>query len=256
MNAIFQQPWWLDAVAPGHWDEATVKSGGRVIARLPYVVRGVGPLRALTMPPLTQTLGPWLAPSEASPSRALSQQIELLSALEAALPRADTFSQHFAPSMLNVMPFHWAGYRLELQYTYRLEDLSSEEQLWSGLRGNIRGDVRKARKRLTVRDDLGIDSFYAVWDENAAFYLLGGGDPELRNSGATSLLLWELIMRARAVTNVFDFEGSMIESVERFFRAFGGRQTPYLRVSRTTLRGRTALALRSGWRRLAPNSAP
>ena len=306
-NAIFQQPWWLDAVAPGRWDEATVKSGGRVIARLPYVVRGVGPLRALTMPPLTQTLGPWLAPSDASPSRALSQQIELLSALEAALPRADTFSQHFAPSMLNVMPFHWAGYRLELQYTYRLEDLSSEEQLWSGLRGNIRGDIRKARKRLTVRDDLGIDSFYAVWaktfarqglrppaspddlarldaacaardagaklfavdeagrlhavayavwDENAAFYLLGGGDPELRNSGATSLLLWELIMRARAVTNVFDFEGSMIESVERFFRAFGGRQTPYLRVSRTTLRGRTALAARSGWRRLAPNSAP
>jgi hypothetical protein len=97
---------------------------------------------------------------------------------------------------------------------------------------------------------------YAVWDDKAAYYVLGGGEPDLRNSGATSLLVWELIMRAREVTDVFDFEGSMMEPLERFFRAFGGRQTPYLHVFRATRRGRTALALRSGWRRLASRSTP
>jgi hypothetical protein len=277
-----------------------------VVARLPYVVRGRARLRALTMPPFTATLGPWVRGSEgAHPSRALARETELLGALERALPRADVFSQQFSPTMLNGLPFHWAGYRLEMRYTHRLEGLGSEEALWNGLRGNIRSDIRKARNRLVVRDDLGLDVFhavwaktfarqnlrppaslahldriesacaargaramlfgvdeadrvhavaYAVWDDEAAFYVLGGGDPALRSSGATSLLIWELIMRARAVTDVFDFEGSMIERLARFFRGFGGRQTPYLHVSRTTRRGRAAVAVRGGWRRLAPGS--
>ena len=89
---------------------------------------------------------------------------------------------------------------------------------------------------------------YVVWDEHAAFYLLGGADPELRTSGASSLLLWEALQRARSRTDVFDFEGSMLAPVERFFRGFGAVQTPYLRVTRSTPRGAAALALRSGWR--------
>ena len=69
---------------------------------------------------------------------------------------------------------------------------------------------------------------YVVWGGEVAYYLVGGGDPELRCSGAGSLVMWESILRAREVAPVFDFEGSMLPPVERFFRAFGGRQTPYL----------------------------
>jgi hypothetical protein len=74
---------------------------------------------------------------------------------------------------------------------------------------------------------------YIVWDEQAAYYLMGGADPELRTSGATSLLMWEAIKFASTVTQTFDFEGSMIESIERFFRAFGAKQKRYFRVSKT-----------------------
>jgi lipid II:glycine glycyltransferase (peptidoglycan interpeptide bridge formation enzyme) len=300
-NAIFQQPWWLDAVAPGHWGEVTVERNGRVVARLPYVVRRRRRLRILTMPPLTQTLGPWLERSAAKPANALSEEHELLAALEAALPAHDAFVQNFSPTVLNGLQFHWAGYRLELQYTYRLEGLGSEEALWDGLRGNIRREIRKARGRVEVREDIPLDRFYSiwaktfarqgmrtpvslaelerldtacaargsramlcgrddagrvhavayvVWDEHAAYYLIGGGDPELRTSGASSLLMWESILRARAVTDIFDFEGSMLQPVERFFRAFGSRQTPYLRVSRSRPHARAALALRAGLLRL------
>lgn len=69
-----------------------------------------------------------------------------------------------------------------------------------------------------------------VWDRRCAYYLLGGGDPELRNSGAHSLLLWEAIQRAAPRAQSFDFEGSMVEGVERFFRAFNAQQQPYSRV--------------------------
>ena len=77
---------------------------------------------------------------------------------------------------------------------------------------------------------------YIVWDKNSAYYLMGGGDPKLRNSGATSLLMWEAIRFAATVTQKFDFEGSMIEPVERFFRNFGARQVPYFQISHMSKR--------------------
>jgi hypothetical protein len=86
---------------------------------------------------------------------------------------------------------------------------------------------------LTVRDAAGrpYSSLLLVWDESAAYYLIGGSDPEVRNTGAMSLCVWEAIRFARTVTASFDFEGSMLEPVERFCRAFGAEQVPYLRVS-------------------------
>lgn len=77
---------------------------------------------------------------------------------------------------------------------------------------------------------------YLVWDENCAYYLMGGSDPELRNSGATSLCMWEAIRFAATVTRRFDFEGSMLEPVERFFRGFGAVQVPYSSVTKTPSR--------------------
>lgn len=73
---------------------------------------------------------------------------------------------------------------------------------------------------------------YLVWDENSATYLLGGGDPKLRNSQAGTLLMWEAIKFASTVTKKFDFEGSMKESIERFFRGFGGVQKRYFVISK------------------------
>ena len=300
-NAIFQQPWWLEALAPGRWDEATVERAGGLAARLPYVERGWPRMRVLTMPPLTQTLGPWLEHADASPPRAVGHEHDLLAELEAALPPAVAFVQQFSPTVLNALPFHWAGYRMEIRYTYRL-GLSAEPELWEGLRSNIRREIRKARRQVEIREGLGLDRFYdvwamtfarqrlpppvsladlerldracaahdaramlfacdeagrvhavtyVVWDRNGAFNLLGGADPSLRSSGASSLLMWESIVRARAVTDVFDFEGSMIESVERFFRAFGGRQTPYLKVTRGSPAAQRVLGVRGRLRRQA-----
>lgn len=74
---------------------------------------------------------------------------------------------------------------------------------------------------------------YMVWDENSAYYLMGGSDPSFRNSGAMSLCMWEAIKFAATVTKRFDFCGSMMEPIERFVRAFGGILTPYFTVSRT-----------------------
>jgi len=76
-------------------------------------------------------------------------------------------------------------------------------------------------------------ALYLVWDSQSAYYLMGGGDPELRNSGAMPLLVWEAIKFASTVTQKFDFEGSMIKPIETFFSGFGGVQKPYFQISKT-----------------------
>ena len=108
--------------------------------------------------------------------------------------------------------------------------------------------AKHARKIFIAEDEQGRRhaGVYIVWDQNSAYYLMGGGDPELRNSGASSLCMWEAIKFAGAVTQRFDFEGSMKEPVERFFRAFGAQQTPYFNVTKTPSRIlKTAYFMRS-----------
>lgn len=71
---------------------------------------------------------------------------------------------------------------------------------------------------------------YLIYDQKSTYYLMGGGDPELRNSGATSLVLWEAIKFAATVSKTFDFEGSSLPNIESFFRAFGGTPKPIFRI--------------------------
>lgn len=77
-------------------------------------------------------------------------------------------------------------------------------------------------------------AIFMVWDENSVYYLQGASNPSFKTSGATSLLLWEAIKKTvfLKIKN-FNFEGSMVENVNRYFTNFGGKQTPYFEVSKT-----------------------
>lgn len=85
---------------------------------------------------------------------------------------------------------------------------------------------------------------YIVWDENSSYGLMIGSDPALRTSGAVSLCFWEAIRHAARVTQRFDFGGSILQPIERFFRGFGAAQVSYFNISKTPstlLRGREGL---------------
>ena len=76
---------------------------------------------------------------------------------------------------------------------------------------------------------------FIVWQESSAYYLAGGGDPAYRDSGAHSLVLWEAMQYVSDKSKVFDFEGSMIPGVERFFREFGAIQKPFFTITKGKL---------------------
>jgi lipid II:glycine glycyltransferase (peptidoglycan interpeptide bridge formation enzyme) len=73
---------------------------------------------------------------------------------------------------------------------------------------------------------------YIVWDQHTAYYLMGATHPKYKSSGAMSLVMWQAIQFAAQKVNRFDFEGSMIAPIERYFRAFGARQTPYFEIKK------------------------
>jgi len=71
-----------------------------------------------------------------------------------------------------------------------------------------------------------------IWDDIQAYDLISTIDPDFRTSGATSLLIREAIKYTADKTTKFDFEGSMIESVENSFRQFGTIQKQYFNIKK------------------------
>jgi hypothetical protein len=71
-----------------------------------------------------------------------------------------------------------------------------------------------------------------IWDAHSAYYLISAIDPLLGRSGAASLLVTRAIQHVAQFTPRFDFEGSMIRSVENSARKFGARQVPYFQITR------------------------
>jgi hypothetical protein len=49
-----------------------------------------------------------------------------------------------------------------------------------------------------------------------------------------SLLMWESIKFASSFVDEFDFEGTMVESIERFIRGFGAAQSPYFQLTKVS----------------------
>jgi hypothetical protein len=222
----------------------------------------------------------------------LSQEMKLMEELVGSLPHADVVRINLHPSITNWLPFYWADFNQTTLYSYQIPELDDLDKVWSGLRENIRREIRKAEKSLSISPDGQLSDLiqlqsktferqglapprnvatlkrlysacgereagtllvardssggvhagaFIVWDERCSYYLVGGTDTELRTSGAMSLVMWEAIKFAATRSRRFDFEGSMLRGVERFFRSFGAEQSPYHHVTRITSKGRLAL---------------
>lgn len=156
--ALFQEPWWLDAVAPGRWDEVVVEQDRAIVARMPFMIKRKFGLTALTQPAFTFFLGPWFRALEGKYDRQLSRQKELVAELLSMLPAHHVFRARLAPELTNWLPFYWAGFDARPLYTYRIEDLSDEEVLWRNVNKDMRTTIRRAARKVAVRTDLGVDA--------------------------------------------------------------------------------------------------
>lgn len=79
---------------------------------------------------------------------------------------------------------------------------------------------------------------YEIWDNNTVYSLFGGADTKLRNKGGKNYIMFEAIKFAMNNGKSFDFEGSMIEPIENFYRQFGAIQTPYFQITKMSRKAR------------------
>jgi hypothetical protein len=280
--AIFSRDWWLDAVCGDErWDVLIVEERGRIVGAMPIYLPHP---KVISMPPYTQTMGPWLRPEpgDAKYSTVIGHRQEVCKELVLRLTKYTAFLQNFDYKVTDWLPFYWGGYMQTTRYTYLIDNTAGD--ITENMTVHIRRQIKKAREKhgIRVRRGVGRDDFmrvnaltfarqgrkaghtdvlrrlidvalsrgqgdiwggydsegrlhaavFIVWQESSAYYIAGGADPTLRHSGSHALVIREAMGDVAGYAPVFDFEGSMLPGVERFFRGFGAVQTPYFAVSK------------------------
>lgn len=77
---------------------------------------------------------------------------------------------------------------------------------------------------------------FCVFDKKNCYYLLGGVNKKSGVQGVNNLLVQKSIEKAKTLgCTTFDFEGSMLKGVEKFFRSFGPELVPYFTVNKASL---------------------
>lgn len=283
---FLQYNWYNTLFSKNDWDVVVEEQNNEVVGFIPYYITKKVNFKVIVPPALTPYQGVWLNYNdEQKYTNRLSFEKKVMTSLINQLPKTDSFKQKFYPELNNWLPFYWKGFSQTTRYTYILNDLSNTDSLFSEFRENIRREIRKAEKQLSIVSLTEIDELYQlkvktyleqqenypftlsllnkvygyclehncgellaakdkegnihsiilyVWDKQSAYYLHGVTNLDFKTTGSMSLLLWEAIKRSSTKTKAFNFEGSMIEPIERYFRAFGGEQTPYFEISKTS----------------------
>ena len=89
-----------------------------------------------------------------------------------------------------------------------------------------------AKVLYAVQDSERVSGLLLLWDKKQAYYLVGATDPRKKGSGIFSYLLFQAIIEAKKHVETFNFEGSVIEPIEKFFRSFGSKQQAYHALSK------------------------
>ncbi|MCI5056770.1 MAG: GNAT family N-acetyltransferase [Flavobacteriales bacterium] len=195
------QPWWLDIVCQPDWDVAlSIDNAGNLKGALPiFQVKKWG-LRITKMPPLTDYLGPFITePAKGTKLHtSYTREKSILEELIQQLPPSHLFFQQYYPDFENLLPFHWAGFRQNVRYTYRFDSDSDINDIYQNLKGSIRTNLKKSEKYISLNQVDDIEPFINLNQEtyaqkgiipNYQAAMLRQLDIELKNRDQRTLLL-------------------------------------------------------------------
>ncbi len=109
--------------------------------------------------------------------------------------------------------------------------------------------VRKRGRIYAARDKNNdvVAAIFCIWDAHTSFYFMSSRTV-IAHNGAISLLAWEAMKDASSRGQVFDLDGLNHSSAVLFFTEFGGTVSPRYIVTRQTLVGGLAWALKDMFR--------
>lgn len=104
---------------------------------------------------------------------------------------------------------------------------------------------------VSKQNNIPISCSIVFYDKSTAYYLIGGFHKEISHEGAGALAMWNCILNAKEKgVKKFDFEGSMLKHIEKYFRGFGGSIKPYYRLQKSDFVKETALEALKRYRNL------
>jgi len=89
---------------------------------------------------------------------------------------------------------------------------------------------------VSYKNNQAIATSFCIYDKQKVYYLLGGYDTLNKHQGAGALAVYNAIKHSKDLgIEKFDFEGSMLIEVEKYFRGFGGDLTPYYSINKAVM---------------------
>ena len=148
VNSIFEQPWWLDAVAPNAWRELTVKEEGVIIARWPIVEIK----NTIGMPKLTQTLGFWLSEDQLDSDTFYNQRKRITNLLLEQLPNNKSISINLDFAVDYFLPIHWKNFIIEPKISYRINELNDLDNIYNKFAKIVKRNIKAASNKVNVKE--------------------------------------------------------------------------------------------------------
>jgi len=162
---LFSKDWWLDAVCDeGEWNVLIYEKGNKIWATMPYYLKNKYGFKILTVPKLTQTMGPYIKyPEKQKYYKKLSWEKEIMDYFIDNLPKFDYFSQSFKYSITNWLPFYWREFNETTGYTYVIEDVSNLDIVFNNFNSSAKKNINKAIKNdINIIDSEDIDTLYNI----------------------------------------------------------------------------------------------
>jgi hypothetical protein len=150
LGSIFHEPWWLDVVTGGQFDEVSVDSSGTVVGRLPYVTKRWMGFKLLLMPPFTHVLGPAVVPGNGKPQTQLSRRLSIIRSLIDQLPPNDYFMQILGDVSIDALAFQDRGFQVLSQYTFEIDCRVDLDKIWTAMNFKTRQHVRRGQEAFSI----------------------------------------------------------------------------------------------------------
>lgn len=88
-------------------------------------------------------------------------------------------------------------------------------------------------KKAVIDNDGNVHAVAAIiYDSKSANLILNGSDPQFRKYGGNVMIIDNMINFAKSNSGIFDFEGSMHQRIESFYRGFGAELVSYFTVNK------------------------
>ena len=199
-HTVFHEPWWLEAVAPGRWQQVTIERGGRIVGSLPYAVERDGRFDTVQMPHLCHVLGPTVVVEGSKIESRQRSAVGIVGELLDLLPPSAQTVFTLDAGVPEALPYLVRNWKVGVQYTFLVDTARTEKELWGELRDKTRNLIRRSQERLQVVELTDFQAF-------AETYLANLG-------GAACYVDLEAAGRAHAAAKARD-QGKVLAAVDQ-----------------------------------------